>query len=506
VTGNEAKSFIAGYIRQSVGKDSELSPEMQKFKIEEKYRINEWYIDINYPGKTTARPEFQRLLKDCQAGKVKEIVVYKMSRFSRSIADFFSTIQKLNELGISFRSATENFDTATPTGRALMGILAVFAEFENETRAEFVRDSMIEKAKKGEFCGGKPPYGYKVVDKKLIIDEKQAAIVREVFRLFLSGTPIQRIARLMNERGIPTDGTAKEWWPSKVWRILSNPISAGFMAYNRRHTVGTRAPRNPPEKHILVEGEHEGIISKEDFLKTKEILDKNPIFSIRRVNLLTGLLRCGRCGTTMYISYASKYVRVRDKSKEKKRKYYSYYKCRKRDTLGGCDLPNIRADFLEGLVLKATREFIRDLNIDGEYLKINGNGEEQRELLRVKKELDELNQETKNLIAHLGKGKIPSELIEERIAEVNKSKEILLDRITRLEKDNQMIQLSKLDQEVILQAIERFKKWDSLSFEEKRMVLGSLIKQIMIYDKEKVEIEFFRISSRTVRDYSSPLK
>jgi site-specific DNA recombinase len=165
---------------------------------------------------------------------------------------------------------------------------------------------MIEKAKKGEFCGVKPPYGYKVVDKLLIIDEKQAVIVREVYRLFLEGTTIMRFARIMNERKVPTDGTAKEWWPSKVYRILSNPMYAGYMAYNRRHPVGTRIIKNPKEKHVIVEGLHEGIVSKENFKKVQEILSNNPVFSIRRVTLLSGLLHCGKCRCTLCTSYAKK--------------------------------------------------------------------------------------------------------------------------------------------------------------------------------------------------------
>lgn len=381
-----------------------------------------------------------------------------------------------------------------------MGMLAVFAQWENETRAEFIRDSMIEKAKKGEFCGRKPPYGYKVVDKLLIIDEKQAVIVREVYRLFLEGTTIMRIARIMNERKVPTDGTAKEWWPLKAYRILSNPMYAGYMAYNRRHPVGTRIIKNPKEKHVIVEGLHEGIVSKENFKKVQEILSNNPVFSIRRVTLLSGLLHCGKCRRTLCTSYAKKYVLVSERSKEKKLKYYHYWGCRKANDLGSCDLPKLRADWLDNLIINTTRAFISDLEMDGEYLKIhNGsNDNEQKELIRVRKELEELNQETKNLIAHLGKGKIPSELIEERIAELNRSKEIMMERILRLEKNNEMIQLTKLDQEIIDQAIEKFKKWDSLTFEEKRLVLGTLIKRIIIYSKDNIEIEFFRISSRTV--------
>ena len=130
------------------------------------------------------RPALQRLLEDIKSGKVDTIVVYKIDRLTRSLADFAKMVELFDEWGISFVSVTQQFNTTTSMGRLTLNVLLSFAQFEREVTGERIRDKIAASKKKGMWMGGNVPLGYDAKDRKLVVNEKEAETVRHIFHRY----------------------------------------------------------------------------------------------------------------------------------------------------------------------------------------------------------------------------------------------------------------------------------------------------------------------------------
>lgn len=298
--------------------------------------VNERYDDGGFTGANTERPAFQRLLADVDARRVDIIVVYKVDRLSRSLLDFVKVMERLNSSGASFVSVTQNFSTADAMGRLTMNMLMSFAEFERSMIAERTRDKIAASRRRGKWTGGPVPFGYSVIDKKLVIDEVEACAVREAFELFLQHRQMALVARLLTERGLLPRGSSRppkhglRWTKDSIARILRNPIYAGFMRYG-------------DERHP---GEHPRIVDEATFLYAERILSEaerdlrftgvNPDYVLR------GLVRCGLCGGAM----------CPGSTRSKKGRVYRFYRCSTRDKHGkdACAARPLPAGPLEELV------------------------------------------------------------------------------------------------------------------------------------------------------------
>src|SRR6187551_3598586 len=139
------------------------------------------YDDGGFSGGSTDRPALQRLLADVRARKVQIIVVYKVDRLTRSLADFAKLVELFDAHGVSFVSVTQQFNTTTSMGRLTLNVLLSFAQFEREVTAERIRDKIAASKKKGMWMGGRIPLGYKLADRKLLIDEEGATYIRGLF-------------------------------------------------------------------------------------------------------------------------------------------------------------------------------------------------------------------------------------------------------------------------------------------------------------------------------------
>src|SRR3981081_2944830 len=143
------------------------------------------YDDGGYSGGTMERPALKRLLEDIQAKKVNVIVVYKVDRLTRSLADFAKIVETLDTRGVSFVSVTQQFNTTSSMGRLTLNVLLSFAQFEREVTGERIRDKIAASKRKGMWMGGAVPLGYDVKDRKLIINAKEADCVRDIFASYL---------------------------------------------------------------------------------------------------------------------------------------------------------------------------------------------------------------------------------------------------------------------------------------------------------------------------------
>lgn len=223
----------AVYARQSVEKKNSLSIDGQIALCQQTaggpLRV---YKDRGYSGKNTRRPDFQRLLGDIRQGRIEKLYVYRLDRFSRSVADFGKLWETLQAHNVEFVSVNENFDTSTPMGRAMLHIIMVFAQLERETTAERVRDNYYRRAGLGAWPGGPAPYGFSVGRRTdgsgrsspaLDVVPERAAVVRRIFAEYARpGASLGSVARLLNGEGIP--GPRRDTWDSvALSRLLHTP-------------------------------------------------------------------------------------------------------------------------------------------------------------------------------------------------------------------------------------------------------------------------------------------
>jgi len=268
--------------------------------------LPEYYDDGGYSGGTMDRPGIKQLMADVQAGRVDVIVVYKVDRLTRSLADFAKIVEVLDRTGASFVSVTQAFNTTTSMGRLTLNVLLSFAQFEREVTGERIRDKIAASKKKGMWMGGPVPLGYEVHDRKLVIDEVQAATVRRIFDRYASVGSMPVLVDELGDEGIRTkartfkDGRQFGDVPftlGPLSHLLNNPVYIGEV----RH------------KDISHAGQHEAIIARELWNRVQSLLASNRVE--RRIggkgrasSLLTGMLRDAD-GRLMSPTYAVKDTR-----------------------------------------------------------------------------------------------------------------------------------------------------------------------------------------------------
>lgn len=291
--------------------------------------LPERYDDGGFSGGNTDRPALKKLLQDCKTGLVDVVVVYKIDRLSRSICDFTDLSKKFDEWGIQFVSVTQEINTASPAGRMMLNILITFSQFEREQIAERIRFKMESSRKKGIWVGGSVPFGYKVVNKKLIVEPETAEIVKRIFQRFIECQSTKLIASELNKEGLRTR-QGNLWNTSHIYRILNNYTYIGEVNY----------------KNYICKGEQDGIIDLLVWNRVHEILRENAPEKEKGIRVATiaplrGILRCGYCDCAMKPTYANK----------NGRKYY-YYICSK-DTKRAehsCPLRKVPAGEVENVV------------------------------------------------------------------------------------------------------------------------------------------------------------
>jgi site-specific DNA recombinase len=220
--------------------------------------LREPYDDGGFSGGTLERPALRQLLADVEEGLVDVVVVYKIDRLSRSLMDFSKLVEIFDRNGVTFVSVTQSFNTTTSMGRLTLNILLSFAQFEREVTAERIRDKIRASRMKGMWMGGNVPLGYRVENRKLVVEESEAATVRSIFQRFLqvgSGTVLAKELRQEGVRG----KTGRIFDKGAIYKLLDNPVYIG-MAVHR----GERFP-----------GEHAAIIEPDLWDKVRAILAEN---------------------------------------------------------------------------------------------------------------------------------------------------------------------------------------------------------------------------------------
>jgi site-specific DNA recombinase len=213
--------------------------------------IRSRYDDGGYSGGSTDRPDLQKLLDDIRARKIDVIVVYKVDRLTRSLADFAKLVELFDAHGVSFVSVTQQFNTTTSMGRLTLNVLLSFAQFEREVTSERIRDKIAASKRKGLWVGGTLPFGYEMKEGKIAIVEDEAELVRLIFRRYLELGSVNELVRHLKERNIRTrikqlsSGAARGGIPfgrGALYYMLSNHFYIGEVKYKNEILPGEQPP------------------------------------------------------------------------------------------------------------------------------------------------------------------------------------------------------------------------------------------------------------------------
>lgn len=406
------------YIRVSTTEQAEegFSVEEQENKLRSYcaaygYTINNVCVDPGVTGATMARPGLHKLIEDVQAGRCKRVLVWKLDRLSRSQKD---TLILLEDVFLAndcdFISLMESFDTSTPFGRCIIGILAAFAQMERENIKARTMMGRAARIRKGYFSGSHCPIGYKFKEgsNDLIVDEYSSVIIKEAFELFLSGKGLAATGRILFDKY----GSSLYDWSkhTAVRRVLANPVYMGKVKHNGE----------------VFDGLHEPLVSEKDWYAVNAVLEHNKAIDKRTYkytiksgakadNLLAGLVFCGDCGARMYAKKISKNIK----------RYVCYSVVRGTEAMIKSDCCTNRlhpytAEQLEDIIIGE----IRKLSTDRAHLEsmIKTCSDKPQDTSALEARISEINRQTDRLLNLFQTGLVGLDEISERLGSLKDEK------------------------------------------------------------------------------------
>ena len=340
------------------------------------YQIVGEYEDAGKSGKSIeGRASFCRMMDDIKAGKdgISYVLVFKLSRFGRNAADVLSTLQIMQDFGVNLICVEDGIDSSKDAGKLMISVLSAVAEIERENIRVQTMEGRIQKAREGRWNGGFAPYGYRLVDGRLEINEEEAPAIRTIFDQYVNtniGTT--GLAKYLENHGIHKiqrqNGKNPLFASSTIQKILKNPVYCGKIAFGRRRTEKVKGTRNEyklveQESYLLVDGLHEGLVSEEVWqaaqVKMKATAQKYELVSRRktdRVHLLSSIVKCPVCGAGMY---GNKSIKKRPDGT--KYKDFYYYGCKHRGMQRGykCTYSKqIQEEVLDGAVAEVISKLV----------------------------------------------------------------------------------------------------------------------------------------------------
>ena len=465
-----SKEQVDGY---SIGEQIER---LEKYADAMEWDIVKTFVDPGYSGGNTDRPGLKEMIKEIEKGEIDKVVVYKLDRLSRSQLDTLYLIEKVflaNDT--DFVSMSENFDTSTPFGRAMIGILAVFAQLEREQIKERTMIGKEARAKEGKWGGGSTEpigYEYNIAKDLLEINEYEAMQVRELFDLFLTGMPLRTIETLFREKGY---SHKHGFWDSKAMRrVLANKIYLGYIRYHDQYY---------PAEHIP-------IIDEETFNNAQELLQQRAEqykeFYRKpgaRTTYLGGMLHCKHCGGkyTKTMGGSTKYGKIY---------YYVCYsrskKVKKMVKDPNCKNKNWRMEVLDEIVLNE----IKKLALDPEYIHTLKEAtpvetEEPDKIKIIQDEIASIDEQISRFMDLYGIGKFTIEQVSQKIDPLNDKRSALEKELKKLNSER-----GAISDERALEIINSFEEiLERGDFDEIRLVIESLIYYIEL-DNDDVYIHW----------------
>ena len=404
------------------------------------------YEDLGYSGGTDQRPGLQKLLEDARANKFNIVYVSRIDRFFRSLPLLIETMNELKSLGIEVKSATEPFDTTTPTGRAMFHMAGMFAEWQREIGLEARNEGMIKAMKEGKWLGGTAPYGYKLNRRtqKLEIDKKETSVVKMLFGWLVDDRLSEyKIQKRINSMKVPTKydrlgkkkkTKSKFWWNRRtIGRILRNEIYTGTFYYRKTKYLGRVKGENnlrPKEDWIKVQDKNLRIIYPKLFKRAQEQLKKNKKLSSRNTKRPYALQHKVVCGFDGYHYQCATRCYRSKKGKSRETKYYFCTGTRSYFTPKTCPASTISESRILPPVWKKLKEILAnpDLVLDelGRYLNQKSKKKQiQRKLSALNTALDSSRTKRERYAELYAEGSTSKDFYDKKIQECEKQTEEL---------------------------------------------------------------------------------
>ncbi|RKE65784.1 DNA invertase Pin-like site-specific DNA recombinase [Pseudorhodoplanes sinuspersici] len=303
--------------------------------------VPDYYDDGGVSGGTLERPALKRLLADIEAGRVDVVVVYKIDRLSRSLMDFARLVEVFDRHSVTFVSVTQSFNTTTSMGRLTLNVLLSFAQFEREVIGERIRDKVAASRKKGIWMGGWTPLGYDVKDRKLIVNEAEARLVRSIFKRFASFKSGTYLVREL----------AKENARNKYGKLIDKGYL--YKLLNNRVYIGDAVHKGTPHP-----GEHEAIIDRKLWDAVHEVLQESP-------RKRAGASRARTPALLKGVIFASNGAAMTPTHTRKRGRLYRYYISNKELKTGAeaCAIGRVPAAEIEAAVIDQIRRLLQSPEI-----------------------------------------------------------------------------------------------------------------------------------------------
>lgn len=467
------------------------------------YMVYDDYVDRGISGKNIqGRPAVQRLLQDAEQKKFDVVLVWKMNRLARKMVDLMNIVELLNSKNIAFRSYTEKYETETPTGKLQFQMMAAIAEYERNNIAENVKMGMLARAKEGRWNGGQV-LGYDVVEvpnesKKrrntyLVINEKEANIVRYIFHMYTSGHGYKSIANCINKKGYRTK-KGKTFSLNAIKTIVTNPVYAGYIRYNVRRDWNEKRRNNINPNPVIVKGEHEPILSEKIWQVAQNVYESRS-HKPNRVHdgefPLTGIMRCPVCGAGMVIG------RTTNKLKDGTKKVLEYYVCgawKNKGTLV-CRSNGVRTEYADSFVLSKLQQLMQSEQLIEELVKnVNNRNEKmfaplQREYEMYVKQMKEYEQKMAKTFDAYTEELISKAMYVEKATRLEEQIAELKERMLPLQDQMQGHTVKDIAYDTINEVLVNFLTafQDALTREQRKRLLHLIIHKITIGEDRKIE-------------------
>ena len=476
--------------------------------------VSEIYVEPGKSGKSiSGREVFQQMLEDISSRRVDTdyVVVFKLSRFGRNAKDILNSLTYIKRYGVNLICKEDGLDSSTAMGRMMITILGAVAEMERENILVQTMLGREEKAKQGGWNGGFAPYGYELVDGKLEIKEDEAPIVQLVFDKFVNGgIGYSTIAGYLNRQGVPKLPSKNshrraftDWSVHHIKRMLDNPVYTGRVAFGRTRlekVEGTEsAYRRVRSDEFIMSDEvaHEPIISDELFekaqVKRKEkSVTGNPSVGRSSKHLLSGILKCPMCGSSMYAD-ASAWTN-QDGERRYKRKYQCGHYAKSK--YGQCKKNAISAEWIEAEVIEYTKLLVRNPQFAEDIQKQIGQkvdvSELDAEMANYRKRLKKLEKSKGNLEKDIDDIADEDRNAERKRQDMNRRLNKLYeeiynieDQITDCERKKAAVEQDVLTKDGVYKMLLAFDKlFDKMSREDQRKMMECLVSEVHLYPKE----------------------
>lgn len=462
------------YIRVSKEKSEGVSPDTQLAKIRAYCAAQDWQLidvfrDLDFSGRAADnRPAFQDMMARIENGGIYAAVVYRVDRFSRSLRDFVSYVEEMRAHGTSLVSVNESFDVSTPIGRAMVGLLAIFAQLESETTGQRVSDNLKHIASGGKWLGGSPPYGYRLnKDGWLVIHDGEAETVRWIFDRYLGGHGTRSISGDLSRRpDKPSPSGNPLWRYGTINWMLRNATYAGGVVWDGE----------------VYAGKHEPIIERATFELAQAAMKANTNREAAArggTRPLSGLMRCGLCGSMGNVKHGHgdtvRFICSRRSQVDKR----------------ACDNVIVDEPSLNRVVLRSIAEHV-DSNqiVRKEKALPDARPEDGAERAAIEKRLSQL----KKLLDRLFADHYEAEIItRDQFIETNSrylaEQEQLRDRLEDMG-DPHRAEMDAANLEAFRRSAGAIRRaWDAMEPTERSLAVSQVIREV-VWSKEGVEIEY----------------